>query len=212
MFALNQIVHAYSGKTVLKLDAWTAAQGEHWLLLGLSGSGKTTLLHILAGLLMPTSGEVIVANQNLRELSGSQQDKFRARNIGVMFQKHHLLDSLSVFDNLRLAQYLAGVPQNRKRIHCLLSELRLSKQQHAYPHNLSQGQSQRVALARAVINQPQVILADEPTSSLDDVHCERVLDLLEEQAHACNATLLIATHDARIKRRLPSQLTLEPVA
>jgi ABC-type lipoprotein export system ATPase subunit len=208
MFTLEGITHRYGVKPVLALSHWQAAQGEHVLVLGPSGSGKTTLLHIIAGVLTPSAGNVRVAGQTLRELGAGELDRFRGRHIGIVFQRLHLLPSLSVFENIQLAQYLAGVPQSRQRVLEVLASLNLVGKESAYPHSLSYGEAQRVALARALVNTPRVILADEPTSNLDDAHCEQVLQLLDVQANACEATLVIATHDQRVRRRIAKQLEL----
>lgn len=208
MFQLENLQHAYDGSTVLRVDAWRAAQGEHWLVLGPSGSGKTTLLHALAGILRPAAGRIIVAEQDLAALSPSARDHFRGRHIGIVLQRLHLISSLNVMENLLLAQYLAGMPQDRRRAEEVLTSLDLAEKAGARPHELSFGQAQRVAVARAVVNRPRLLLADEPTSNLDDARCLQVLELLQVQARACNATLLIATHDQRIKSRVPNQFEL----
>ncbi len=208
MFAVNDLQHAYAGQTALGINAWQAAQGEHWLVLGPSGSGKTTLLHALAGILQPTAGRVVVAEQELAALSSSALDHFRGRHIGIVLQRLHLIPSLKVLDNLLLAQYLAGMPQDRRRAEEVLAGLDLAGKPDAYPHELSFGQAQRVAVARAVVNRPRLLLADEPTSNLDDARCMQVLELLQAQARACNATLVIATHDQRIKTRVANQFEL----
>lgn len=208
MFAVNNLHHAYDGQNVLAVDTWRAAQGEHWLLLGPSGSGKTTLLHALAGILRPAGGSIVVAGQDLAALSPSAVDHFRGRHIGIVLQRLHLIPSLNVMDNLLLAQYLAGLPQDRRRITEVLAGLDLAEKAMAKPHELSFGQSQRVAVARAVVNNPRLLLADEPTSNLDDARCLQVLELLQSQARTCNATLVIATHDQRIKSRVAHQFDL----
>ena len=112
MFTLRNIRHAYNGQEVLRLDDWSAAQGEQWLVLGPSGSGKTTLLHILAGILTPSDGSVSIAGQDIDRLPASEVDRFRGRHIGIVFQRLHLIPSLTVLDNLLLAQYLAGTQQD----------------------------------------------------------------------------------------------------
>ena len=114
MFALRQIRHAYDKQEVLRLDDWSVAQGEHWLILGPSGSGKTTLLHILAGILTPSEGSVAIAGQDLDQLPASELDRFRGRHIGIVFQRLHLISSLTVLDNLLLAQYMAGTTQDQR--------------------------------------------------------------------------------------------------
>ncbi len=208
MFAVRQVMHGYDGTEVLRVPSWSAAQGSHWLLLGPSGSGKTTLLHILAGILRPASGDVQVADQDLTALAAAALDRFRGRNVGIVLQRLHLLPSLTVAQNVTLAQYLAGVPQDAARVSEVLQSLDLADKARAYPHALSHGQAQRVAIARAVVNKPRILLADEPTSNLDDGRCQQALDLLLAQATACGATLVIATHDQRIKARVQNRFVL----
>ncbi len=211
MFAIQQLVHAYGGKEVLRIDAWHAPQGEQWLMLGPSGSGKTTLLHVLAGILRPTAGSVSIAGQDFSALSATELDRFRGRNIGIVLQRLHLLPSLTVAQNVQLAQYLAGLPQDGGRVNEVLEGLDLADKADAYPHALSHGQAQRVAIARAVVNRPRLLLADEPTSNLDDARCTQALDLILSQATACGATLVIATHDQRVKARVSNHFVLGAV-
>jgi putative ABC transport system ATP-binding protein len=208
MIAVEALRHRYGGSTVLALDAWRAGRGEHCLVLGASGSGKTTLLGVLAGLLRPSAGRVEVAGEDLTRLAGSALDRFRGRHIGFVPQKLHLIASLDVEGNLALAQFMAGVAQDRARVREVLAAVGMADRLQARPAQLSHGQAQRVAVARAVVNRPQVILADEPTSNLDDGHCAATLDLLESQAAACGATLVIATHDQRAKSRFAQRLEL----
>jgi putative ABC transport system ATP-binding protein len=209
MFTLRDLRHAYNGREVLRVEAWQAAQGEHWVLLGPSGSGKTTLLHILAAILRPTGGAVTVGDQDLAALAPAALDRFRGRHIGIVLQRLHLVASLTVMQNLLLAQYLAGVPQDRARARAVLADLDIAGKADARPHELSFGQAQRVAVARAVVNRPRLLLADEPTSNLDDARCAQALELLQGQARACGATLVIATHDRRIRTRVERQFALE---
>ncbi|MCC5810879.1 MAG: ATP-binding cassette domain-containing protein [Ectothiorhodospiraceae bacterium] len=212
MLRFTQVQYRYPSTEALSLPDWEAAQGEHWLLLGASGSGKTTMLQLAAGLLTPTAGTVEVAEQRLASLSGRTLDRFRGQRIGIVFQTLHLVSALTVEQNLRLAQYLAGLPQDSERITEVLEPLGIAHKRKRRPHQLSQGEAQRVALARAVLNRPSVLLADEPTSALDDRSCEQVAKLLLSQARACGATLVIATHDARLGRYIPQQLQLEAAA
>lgn len=202
MFLIRDLRHAYSGVDVLQIRDWQVEQGEHWLVIGPSGSGKTTLLHVLAGILKPSYGDVLVAGQRITRLKPRELDRFRARHIGLVLQKLHLIDTLTVAGNLLIAQYFSRMPQDPARVRQVLADLGIEDKAHAYPHELSFGQAQRVAVARAVVNRPTLLLADEPTSNLDDVHCMRTVDLLELQARVCRATLVIATHDQRIKERV----------
>jgi ABC-type lipoprotein export system ATPase subunit len=208
MFVLTGIEHRYGATTVLRIDAWRAAAGEHWLLAGPSGSGKTTLLHILAGLTTPSVGTVVVADSDLAALTGGARDRWRGRTIGLVPQRLHLVGALDVRDNLRLAQYLAGVPDDATRVQELLEALGVGHLARRYPRELSQGQAQRVAIARAVVNRPKLLLADEPTANLDDAHAARSLELLRAQAIAGGAALVVASHDARVRPLLPRSFLL----
>lgn len=212
MFAVQNLKHAYNGTEVLNVAAWKGEQGAHWLVLGPSGSGKTTLLHILAGILKPAAGKVEVAGTDVTRLDPAALDRFRGRNIGIVMQRLHLIGSLTVMNNLLLAQYLAGVAQDSARVREVLATLDLAEKADAQPHELSFGQAQRVAVARAVVNRPQLLLADEPTSNLDDERCNQALELLQAQAKSCGATLVIATHDQRIRARIADHFELKPQA
>jgi ABC-type lipoprotein export system ATPase subunit len=212
MFALDKLRHAYDGVNVLRVEAWYVEQGAHWLVLGPSGSGKTTLLHVLAGILIPVAGSVTIASQDLAALRPAQLDRFRGQHIGIVLQRLHLVSSLTVMNNILLAQYMAGVSQDRERVRDVLTSLDIADKADARPHELSFGQAQRVAVARAVVNRPRLLLADEPTSNLDDGRCMQALDLLETQARACGATLVIATHDQRIKTRVANHYPLGEAA
>lgn len=212
MFAVENLKHAYDGAEVLNVPEWRAEQGAHWLVIGPSGSGKTTLLHALAGILRPSAGRVGVAGQDYAALRAGELDRFRGRHVGIVLQRLHLIPSLRVLDNLLLAQYLAGLPQDRARASEVLQTLDLASKERAYPHELSFGQAQRVAVARAVVNRPKLLLADEPTSNLDDARCQQALELLLSMAKACDSTLVIATHDQRIRARVPRHFELKAAA
>lgn len=208
MFSLTDVRFHYDGRLALAIDSWHAEQGTHWLVTGPSGSGKSTLLNLLSGTLRSQEGRVLVAGQDYSALSGSRMDRFRGQHIGLVLQRLHLVASLSVEANLLLAQYCAGLPQDKQRVRDVLAELGLDDRAADFPHRLSHGQAQRVAVARAVLNRPQLILADEPTSNLDDRNCEQALNLLVEQANRCKATLLIATHDGRLRERFVHRYAL----
>lgn len=208
MFILTGIRQHYDGRLALAIDAWSVEQGAHWLVTGPSGSGKTTLLNLLSGTLRAEAGTVCVAGQDYAVLSMAALDRFRGQNVGLVLQRLHLVSSLSVEANLLLAQYCAGLPQDKHRVRELLEELGIGDRSAAFPHQLSHGQAQRVAVARAVLNRPKLILADEPTSNLDDGNCEQALQLLLDQSARCNATLLIATHDGRLRDRFENRYAL----
>ena len=209
MLQTHDLSFTYDGNKLLKFPNIHCAKGEHWLLLGQSGSGKTTLLHLLGGLRSPKQGEVKVAGKSLGKLPTSQLDPFRGKHIGIVFQQSHFVRSLNVAENLQLAQQLAGISPSLDRIKELLDRLNLSHKLNESTDSLSQGEQQRIAIARALINRPGLILADEPTSALDDKNCEEVIQLLEDQAKEENATLLIVTHDARLKERFDKKIILE---
>ena len=173
------------------------AAGEHCLLLGKSGSGKTSLLYAIAGLLTPLSGEIMLENKLVEK-----------SDIGIIYQTLHTVSALSVLENILLVQYAAGVPQDKNKAEKLLVKLGLGEHIHKKPHELSQGQQQRVAIARAAVNKPKLILGDEPTSALDDESCEVVMNLLLETANETGASLIIATHDARIKKHFAKVVML----
>ncbi len=208
MLKTENLGYSYDGDHRLMFPNIHCQKGEHWLVLGNSGSGKTTLLHLLGGLLSPKEGRIVVGDTELNQLSSGALDQFRGQHIGIIFQTAHFVQSLSVGNNLALAQSLAGMKVNRGRIRELLGRLGLSHKIKSRPSQLSVGEQQRAAIARAIVNQPAVILADEPTSALDDTNCEQVIQLLEEQARAVDATLVVVTHDARLKAHIPHQIEI----
>ena len=208
MVEVEALEHGFGDHRVLDLPSWRVEAGERSLVTGPSGSGKSTLLHLLAGIATPRAGVVRVTGQDLAALSASARDRFRGRSVGLLLQSFHLLDTLSVFDNVRLARRLAGLAEDRDRCREVLEALGVAGLARARPSTLSHGQAQRVALARAVVNRPDVILADEPTSSLDDESCERVAALIEAEAARHGATLIVATHDSRLRGRFERHLSL----
>lgn len=206
---IRDLSFAYGGGPALCFPALELAAGESCALIGPSGCGKTTLMHLVAGLLTPTRGTVRVQGQVLSELAGSALDRFRGRHIGIVFQRLHLLSALSVMENLLIAQRCARVPRDAGAALFLLDALGVGAFADRRPDTLSQGQAQRVALARALVHRPALLLADEPTSSLDDANASLALDLLHAQARACGAALLVVTHDARVRGRLDREVHLE---
>jgi putative ABC transport system ATP-binding protein len=208
MISILGLAHRYGTAKALTLPGWRVAQGERWAVIGPSGSGKSTLLHVIAGLVRPTEGEVEVSGQDLRKLQGATLDRWRGATVGIVLQALHLVRHLTVRDNLRLAQYLAHLPQDDTRIHDTLGSLGVAGKAARRPAELSQGERQRVAIARAVVNRPKLLLADEPTANLDDGSAALAVELLTEQAARHGATLVVATHDARVKTKFRERLEL----
>ena len=208
MLQIRDLRHEYAGRTVLTVAQWSVPKGEASLIIGPSGSGKSTLLGIIAGLVTATHGKVTVGAQEVTGLGGLERDAFRARHIGLVLQTLHLIGVVSVRDNLRIAQRLAGLARDDGAIEASLASLGIESLANRKARDLSVGEAQRVAIARAVVNRPALVLADEPTSALDDASCEKALALLSGQAAACGATLVIATHDQRIRERFARRLEL----
>lgn len=186
----------------------TVQSGESLLITGGSGKGKTTLLHLLGGLLRPQSGQVLVEGTNLGSLSEKKLDRFRGTYIGLVLQQAYFVSSLNVLENVVLASWLATGKQATDKAKQLLLELDLTAHLHKLPSQLSIGQQQRVSIARALINAPKLLLADEPTSSLDDENAFRVADMLAQLAKQYGSALIIVTHDQRLKDRFPNQISL----
>lgn len=212
MLQAKNLTFRYPGGETLRFPDLHCTAGETHLLLGDSGSGKTTMLQLLAGLRKPATGSIRIGETEVTSLAGRELDRFRGRNVGIVFQTPHFLRALSVTENLSVAMQLAGKPVDKSRIRALLDQLDIGNKATARPDRLSVGQQQRVAIARAVINQPGLILADEPTSALDDRNTTQVLALLREQAAAANAALVIVTHDNRLTSIISQQTRLQPIA
>ena len=208
MIKTASLSYSYNAEKKIQFSDLTIQSGEQFLLLGESGSGKTTLLHLLGGLLKSQQGSIEVNGTDITKLSESGLDRFRGQHYGFIFQRNHLITALSVERNLLMAPFLAGLKQNLGRVEEVLSQLGIAEKRRSRIHDLSLGQAQRVAIARAVLNKPSVILADEPTSALDNKNCDRVSDLLLSLADKNKATLIIATHDQRLKDKVKNLIQL----
>jgi ABC-type lipoprotein export system ATPase subunit len=209
MIRLDNLRFSYrDGHDVVRLNEFVLEPESNVLVVGPSGCGKTTLLHLIAGLLQPTRGSVVVDGQDLAVLSPAARDRFRGRHVGIVLQQFHLLPTLTALQNLLVAQSIAGLPVDRTAAHAMLKALGVDERVDAYPHQLSVGQQQRVAIARALVNHPKLLLADEPTSNLDDEACASVADLLLGATRQHAVSLLVATHDMRLKSKIPRQLVL----
>ena len=197
----------YDNQVFFKFQDINLKSSENLLIIGSSGIGKTTLLHLLAGLLESLSGSIKLFEKELSDLSSHQLDKFRKNNIGIVFQRPHFVNSLTVKENLQLAQYIANKKDN-SRIENILKNLNIFDKSDKKTNQLSQGEKQRASIALAIINSPKLILADEPTSSLADVKCDNVIKLLKKQATDFGAQLIVITHDSRLKKHFKNSIEL----
>lgn len=209
MLEVARLVAGYGGKPVARLPSVSIPAGEAAVIAGPSGSGKTTVLLAIAGLAETLGGTVSIAGVNVADLRGRRRDRHRGRSIGLIFQDLHLVPGLSALDNMLLAPFAGGAKPDRARAVALLERLGVADRRDAHAEKLSRGQAQRVAIARALMMRPQLILADEPTASLDDDACGSVVALLLETARESGAALMVATHDARVRARIPAIVMAE---
>ena len=202
MIKLNNVRKDYrSGNnitTIVDVDELNISTGEKIAIVGASGSGKTTLLNLLSGLVVADQGQIVIDGQDIAALSESMRDRFRANNIGYLFQNFHLLDGYSALENVELGMLFASGAVKSQRAAEQLTRLGLGERLHHQPSELSIGQQARVALARATVNNPKIILADEPTGALDSESAREALDLLFEQSASHNSTLICVTHDKSV--------------
>jgi putative ABC transport system ATP-binding protein len=182
-------VHALRG---VDLDV---GRGEFLAVVGPSGSGKSTLFHILGGLAPPTAGEVWIDGMELRQLTESQRTEMRQKKVGFVFQKYNLLPTLTAEDNIAIAQALGGVRTRPPGFDEILQLLGIERRLHHKPRALSGGEQQRVAIARALVNQPAILLADEPTGNLDTENSNAVLEILRDLNKRTRQTILMITHN-----------------
>lgn len=208
MIACHQLTFSYSPQKSFDFPDIHCRDREALLILGQSGRGKTTLLHLMALLLRPQGGQILINQQDIAPLSAAQAAKVRAEQIGIVYQKPHFVSSLTVLDNLLLSNYLAQKSEDKAKAKELAEQLGFGEHLAKRPHQLSQGEQQRVSIARAVMNDPSVILADEPTSNLDDENCRKVIQLLKNQSEKIGASLVVVTHDQRLKDVFPNQVHL----
>jgi putative ABC transport system ATP-binding protein len=181
---------------MLDIPAWSLEPGEQVFLYGPSGTGKSTFLNLLAGILLPNTGEICVLGKRLNTLSGRQRDKWRAQHIGVVFQQFNLIPYLDAVSNIELAAHFAGTKKTKHRALELLNALGIDQHLHNQAAGLlSIGQQQRVAIARALVNSPELLIVDEPTSALDQQNRDAFMSLLFDQAKLHQTALVFVSHD-----------------
>lgn len=212
MLRLENLVVGRGAGPVARIGRLTAAQGEAVLIVGPSGAGKTTALLALAGLAPIHGGQALLGDIDLAALDRRGRDRLRGSAMGFVFQDLHLVAGLSALDNVLLAPFAAGLEPDAPRAQALLDSMGLADLAHRPAERLSRGQAQRVAIARAMLLRPRLILADEPTASLDDQACETTLALLLQAARDTGAALVIATHDGRLRQRGLTVFETEPMS
>ena len=184
--------------TVLDIPCWRMEKGEQIAVSGPSGSGKSTLLHAIAGLLAPSAGSIVVCGTDLRKLSEGARDAFRARHIGYIFQNFNLLQGYSALENVLMGMTFSSLKPDRALASVLLEEMGLSNRMKHVPSEMSIGEQQRVSIARALAKKPDLILADEPTGSLDPVRTNEVVAILRDSCGRHGCSLLVVSHEANV--------------
>ena len=222
MINVSELVFSYRGRGPdrsssfgMRVEEFTVPQGASTALVGPSGSGKTTLLGLIAGTLRAASGNIIVNDQAISNFSDSELGQYRIRSVGQVFQAFELLGYLTVTENVMLPWYISGSGRKaaiRDRATELLRSVGLESKLDAMPGELSQGEQQRVAVCRAMLNNPPILLADEPTGNLDQENKQNIVDLLVEQATSNNSTLLMVTHDESLLGKFDSVLDMRHIA
>ena len=201
-----------SDKALLQIAHWQVEKGETIFVFGPSGSGKSTLLNLLGGILLPQQGSITLDDVDLNQLSHRQRDAYRARHIGMVFQRFNLIPYLTVLENIQLASHFFRQDKTalRQRIQHLMQELQLDVNTLNQPASqLSVGQQQRVAIVRALINQPELLIVDEPTSALDSDARDSFISLLLNQVASANATLIFVSHDRGLAPHFSRQLDIQ---
>lgn len=202
------VTFSYTKESYFNFPDIKLSNSQSLLIIGKSGIGKTTLLHLLAGILSPDSGNIFINDTNITSFNNKKLDAFRGKHIGIVFQNTIAVSSLTVYENLQARLYFSGISNQKEAIENILNQLDLVSVKNQKPNTLSTGQLQRLGIALGVIHKPDIILADEPTSSLDDENCELVIDLLKSQAKKSSANLIIITHDQRIKNSFTNTIVL----
>jgi putative ABC transport system ATP-binding protein len=173
-------------------------RGSFRVLAGTSGSGKTTLLNLIGGLTRPTTGKIMIGDQDLTEMDEQALAIFRRHQVGFIFQGNNLISTLTSFENIEIPLILTQAADRRAKVEAILKEVGLLHKQQMFPHYLSVGEQQRIAIARAVVHSPEIVLADEPTANIDSKASEEILLLLQTLNQKLNRTILFSTHDPKI--------------
>jgi ABC-type lipoprotein export system ATPase subunit len=194
---------------ILDLPRFEVAEGEQVLLMGKSGSGKTTLLHIIAGITLPDSGTVEIGGRDIIKLPEAARDRFRAQHLGYVFQTFNLLPGFSAFENVLLAMAFTGRRVDEARAKHLLDRVGLGHRLSHKPAQLSVGEQQRVAVARSLVNRPALLLADEPTASVDSRHQQQIIDLIRDTCREENVSLVLVTHSSQVAEQFQRVEQLE---
>ena len=195
-FLVKNLDFVIANNTILSELNFSLDNGSHLIISGPSGSGKSTLINLMSGLYRPTSGHVSFESNDYSKLTDKDIDEMRAKNFGLIFQRLHLIKHLTVEQNILLGFNKIKLPNIEK----LIEDIGLTVKKKQLAKDLSFGESQRVAIARGVVNNPKIIFADEPTSSLDDENTKRVLKLISAQANKNKSSIVISTHDERVKK------------
>jgi ABC-type lipoprotein export system ATPase subunit len=209
MLTCSNLSYKIKEKTIIDNISFNIESGDHLIIIGPSGSGKTTLLCLLAALQEPTSGTIKYDEKDIYKLSPELRDRFRGNNLGIIFQDFHLIKSLNLYQNIALANYMSGKEIDKNKINHYLKELGLENKIDHKISTLSTGQSQRLSVIRSFINNPKWILCDEPTSALDDENTDKLLKLLKSEAKKNGSSLIIVTHDQRVKSHFKNNNILE---
>ena len=209
---LKAVTKIYEGANpVVALDdvTFSVGRGEYCALVGPSGAGKSTFLHIMGGLDRPTKGEVTFSDKDMYKMSDKELASWRNATVGFVFQFYHLIEELNVLENIAIASFKHGIKSAFKRVNELLQYLGISERAHFFPSQLSGGEKQRVAIARALINDPEVVLCDEPTGNLDADSRAKVTELLDTLNKEMGKTIILVTHNLELAKKANKVLFIE---